>query len=241
MSTASVIRLGAVASTQAVAFDLAAAGAPDGTLVVADTQTDGRGRRGRAWWDEPGASLLASILVRPRLPLAALPLLGLAAGVAVAEALDEVAPVGGRLKWPNDVLVGGRKVAGILVESRLGAHGQAVDPAPVAVIGIGVNLAQRRFPPELAARATSVALATGRDVDRDTLLGGLGRAVQRWRGRLEKEGFGPIRARWCQLSDTLGGPVEVEGERGVAVDLDADGALLVRVGQALRRVIAGEV
>jgi biotin-(acetyl-CoA carboxylase) ligase len=114
-----IVRLGRVDSTQAVAFALAADGAADGTVVVAESQAAGRGRRGRAWVDEPGASLLASVVLRPRLEPARLPGLSLAAGVAVAEALTRTAGLAPRLKWPNDVLVDGRKVSGILLESRL--------------------------------------------------------------------------------------------------------------------------
>jgi BirA family biotin operon repressor/biotin-[acetyl-CoA-carboxylase] ligase len=138
-----IVRRARVDSTQAVAFALAAAGCADGTAVVADSQAAGRGRRGRAWLDEPGASLLLSVVLRPRLELSRLPLLSLAAAVAVAETLAEVAGLAPRLKWPNDVLVSGRKIAGILLESRLGA-------TPLVVLGIGLNLTQRTFPPGLA-------------------------------------------------------------------------------------------
>ena len=154
-----LVRLGRVDSTQTVAFALAADGAADRTVVVAQAQTAGRGRRGRLWLDEPGASLLTSIILRPRLQPARLPTLSLAAGVAVVEALERVTGLKPRLKWPNDVLVDGRKLAGILLESRIG-------PSPLVVLGIGVNLAQRVFPADLAERATSVRLATGRRVDR---------------------------------------------------------------------------
>src|SRR6185369_13879593 len=145
----SIVRVGRVDSTQAIAFGLAAQGAADRTVVVAESQAAGRGRRGRVWVDEPGASLLLSVIVRPRLPPARLPLLSLAAGVAVAETLAEATGLSPRLKWPNDVLVDGAKIAGILLESRLGA-------APLVVLGIGINLTQTQFPSPLAMRATSV-------------------------------------------------------------------------------------
>ena len=144
----SILRLGRVASTQAVAFALAADGAPDRTVVVAESQAAGRGRRGRAWLDEPGASLLTSIVLRPRLAPAQLPALSFTAAVAVAEALAAVAGLAPRLKWPNDVLVDGRKIAGILLESRL-------DPSPLVVLGIGINVRQRTFPADVGDRATS--------------------------------------------------------------------------------------
>lgn len=229
-----VLRLGEVASTQAVAFALAGEGAPDRTVVVADHQTAGRGRFGRRWLDEPGASLLVSILLRPRLEPSRLPLLSYAAAVAVAEALEAAAGLAGRLKWPNDVLVDGRKIAGILLESRIGQ-------APAVVVGIGVNVAQRAFPPDLAPRVTSVALAGGRSTDREALLAALLESFDAWRGRLEGEGFAAVRERWLALSDTLGRPVRVDGRVGIAVDLDAEGALVLRDGATLHRVIAGEM
>jgi BirA family transcriptional regulator, biotin operon repressor / biotin---[acetyl-CoA-carboxylase] ligase len=234
-----IVRLGRVDSTQAVAFALAADGAADGTVVVAESQTAGRGRRGRAWVDEPGASLLASIVLRPRLEPARLPGLSLAAGVAVAEALIRTAGLAPRLKWPNDVLVDGRKIGGILLESRLG--GATAGPVTVA-LGIGVNLGQRLFPADLAQRATSVWLATGRLVDRDVLLTALLDALTDWRRRLEYRGFAPVRARWRELADTLGRTVTVDGVRGVAVDIDVDGALLVHDAEGRRhRLVAGDV
>ena len=230
-----ITRLAVVDSTQRIAFALAEAGAADRTVVVADTQTAGRGRRGRAWRDEGGASVLASIVVRPRLSVGDLPKLSLATAVAVAEAVEAVAGVAARLKWPNDVVVDGRKLAGILLESRVGA-------APLVVVGIGLNLRQGSFPPELATTATSVWLESGRLVDRDTMLEALLGAFDGWRATLQTRGFAPIRARWLELADTIGREVQVASRSGVAVDLGPDGALLVR-GDAgeIYPVVAGEL
>ena len=229
-----LVRLGRVDSTQTVAFALAADGAADRTVVVAQAQTAGRGRHGRLWLDEPGASLLTSIILRPRLEPARLPTLSLAAGVAVVEALERVTGLKPRLKWPNDVLVDGRKLAGILLESR-------ISPSPLVVLGIGVNLAQRVFPADLAERATSVRLATGRRVDADALLTALLESLDAWRTRLETEGWAPIRERWRALTETLGRRVSIDGVEGIAVDVDEDGALIVAEGDVRRRVVAGEV
>jgi BirA family biotin operon repressor/biotin-[acetyl-CoA-carboxylase] ligase len=230
-----IVRLDRVESTQAVAFGLAADGAADRTAVVADSQAVGRGRRGRVWLDEPGASLLLSVVLRPRLELARLPLLSLAAAVAVAETLVEVAGLAPRLKWPNDVLVGGRKIAGILLESRLG-------PAPLVVLGIGLNIAQRTFSPALAGRATSVALETTRSVDRERLLGVLLEALDRRRADLERGALVEVLQRWRVLSDTLGRTVTIDDVRGVATDIDDVGALVVADGDGRRRLVfAGEV
>ncbi len=254
---ASIVRLDTVDSTQSVAFGLAEHGAADRTVVVADQQLAGRGRRGRIWRAPAGTSLLASIIVRPRLPQALLPTFSPMTAVATAEALRRVAPVAARVKWPNDVLVGGKKIAGILLESRarsgVSEPGRSflgppsiqaglMDPATTIIIGVGVNLGQREFPPELAGRATSVALETGRAPDRETMLAALLEEFDAWRARLEREGFGAVREQWRMLSDTLGRHVTLDdGVTGIAVDLDVDGALLIDAAGTVRRVIAGEI
>jgi BirA family biotin operon repressor/biotin-[acetyl-CoA-carboxylase] ligase len=229
-----VVRHDTVDSTQAVAFALAERGAADGTVVVADYQRAGRGRRQRPWQAAPGTSLLASVLLRPRLDPEALPQLSLVTAVAVADALARVAVVAPRLKWPNDVLVGGRKIAGILLESRLG-------PSPVVVVGVGVNLTQAAFPEPLAHTATSVVLETGASVDREVVLQTVVAELDAWRARHERDGFAPVRARWLALGDTLGRDVAIGEVRGRAVDLAGDGALVVDDGRARHAVTAGEL
>jgi BirA family biotin operon repressor/biotin-[acetyl-CoA-carboxylase] ligase len=154
--------------------------------------------------------------------------------------------VDARLKWPNDVLVSGRKIAGILLESRTGGvpapGGSAhAGPAIVTIIGVGINLGQRDFPVDLADSATSVALETGRAPGREAVLTALLEEFDAWRARLESEGFGPVREGWRRLSDTLGRRVTVDGVTGTATDLDVDGALLIDVGGSVKRVVAGAV
>ncbi len=230
-----VVRCGVVDSTQAIAFDLAERGAADGTAVVADAQTEGRGRRGRVWYAEPGTSLLVSIVLRPRLEPRSLPLLSFAAALSVAGTIQRLAGVAPRLKWPNDVLVGGRKIAGILLESRVS------DSGAVVVTGIGLNLAQERFPAPVAETATSLVLETGCRIDREATLDVLLDEIHHWRARLEQDGFAPLRARWLALADTIGRKVAVDGVTGIALDLAMDGALLIDVGSSVRAVIAGDV
>lgn len=232
-----VVQLERVDSTQTIAFGLAADGAADGTVIVADYQASGRGRRGRTWEAAPGQSLLSTILVRSRLPVAQSPAYSLVAAVAVAETLARTAALAARLKWPNDVLIAGRKIAGILLESRIVGDASAA----VVAVGIGINLAQRAFPAALAARATSVAIETGRVIARDTVLSALLQAFDEWRGRLEGEGMSPVRARWLALADTIGRRVSIDGVTGVAVDLDLDGALVLEDAGRRHRVMAGEV
>ena len=235
-----IVHLPRVDSTQGTIFDLAAQGASDRTVVVADYQAAGRGRRGRAWDAPAGTSLLTSILVRPRATPERWGGYSLVSALAVADALARVAGLGARLKWPNDVLVGGRKIAGILLESRMPAAG-GPGAAGVIAVGIGVNLGQGAFPAGLAARATSVLLETGTIVERDTALAALLEAFDDWRAQLERDGLAPVRARWLALADTIGRRVSVDGVTGVAVDLDVDGALVLEDGARRHRVVAGEV
>ena len=182
------------------------------------------------WKDSPGASVLMSMILRSSLPPAQLPTLSIAAGVAVAEALAAVAGIDARLKWPNDVLVAGRKIAGVLLER----HGDAV------ILGIGINVTRDAVPPDVAAHATSVEREAPR-VERDVVLAAVVDAVTRWRARLESDGFEPIRARWTALAAMLGREVRVDGVAGVARGLDADGALLLETPAGMARILAGDV
>lgn len=225
---APVIRLHSVDSTQNYAAQLAADGAVDGTVVVAQTQTAGRGRKGRIWRDVPGESLLLSVILRTSLATARRSMLSLAAAVAVTEALREAGGVDVRLKWPNDVHVDERKVAGILLECR----------GEVVLLGVGINVVQRDFDPDL--RATSIALEGG-NTDRDALLAAVRAAVARWSEHVERGGFDALRARWTALATTPGRRVTVDGVTGTALGLDDDGALLVAQEGATVRVLAGDV
>ena len=214
-----------VDSTQTEIQRLAAAGAPEGTVVTARHQRAGRGRRGHDWWDAPGQSLLCSVLLRPACAPAAVPQLSLVGGLAVAEALAESAGVRARIRWPNDVLVDGRKVSGVLAEAT-SAGGERVQHA---VLGIGINLAQTAFPEEIAARATSLRLLTGRDPDADAVLGALlaalGQRYAEWGGG----GFAALRLAWLACSTLPGQPVRLpDGTEGRGEDVGADGILLAR-------------
>ena len=229
MTTAPVVRLETVDSTQNHAARLAANGAVDGTVVLAETQTAGRGRKGRIWRDVPGESLLMSVIMRTSAPGSRLPLLSLAAAVGVAEALQDVAGVDARLKWPNDVHVHERKIAGILLECR----------GNVVLLGVGVNVAQREVAADLAA--TSIALEGGH-TDRDMLLCAVRAAIAHRRAQVEHGELCALRSRWTELATTLGRRVTVDGVTGMAQGLDDDGALLIldETGATVR-VLAGDV
>jgi BirA family biotin operon repressor/biotin-[acetyl-CoA-carboxylase] ligase len=232
-----------VGSTNDTAMAAGRAGAPEGLAILADRQTAGRGRRGRAWASPPGVGLYTSILLRPAQPLAQASLLTLAGGLAVAEAISEVADREVRLKWPNDVLVDGRKVAGILTEM---ASVDAWVSQVVVGIGINVNHGPPDLPEELSPVATSLAQATGRSISRCDLAAAVYNGLDRWYQVFREGGTETILAHGRGLSATLGQTVEVEAEegrwQGLAVDLDGDGALLVQEeAGAVRRVIAGDV
>lgn len=219
------------------------AGAAEGLAVLADRQTAGRGRRGRTWESPAGIGLYTSILLRPGQPLPQVPLLTLAAGLAVAEAIGEVAGVAARLKWPNDVLVEGRKAAGILAE--MASMDEQVSHVVIG-IGINVNHGPLDLPEELSAAATSLYLATGRTVPRGELAAALYNALDRWYQVFHEGRIETILAAGRERSATLGHQVDVveNGRRwqGLAVDLDVDGALLVREeGGAVHRVLASDV
>lgn len=229
-------------STNATAFRLASDGAEHGEVVVTEQQTAGRGRRGRTWVSPAGLNLYCSAILRPELPPQRAAELTLVAAVALAESLHE-AGADARIKWPNDVQLGGRKVAGILTE--LSAEPERVH---FVILGIGVNLnaGPEDFPPEVASTATSLSMALGRPVNRALFTASLWNRLEEWLDRHLEDGFEAVRLRWKELSSTLGQEVLVRTDRtelrGVAEDIDEAGALLVRTGEgALERVLAGDV
>ncbi len=191
------VDLDTIGSTNDEALARARAGAPHGTAVTARAQTQGRGRQGRAWHSPPGENVYLSIILRLPIAPAAAPPLTLAVGVAVCETVRRLA---GRasLKWPNDVLIEGKKVAGILTEtSTRGAELDAV------IVGIGVNVATTSFPPELAVLATSLTIAAGHPIATADVVDALLAEAELWIDRFVAEGPGPIaraaRERGAQL------------------------------------------
>jgi BirA family biotin operon repressor/biotin-[acetyl-CoA-carboxylase] ligase len=225
----------AVTSTNDVLKDLARAGAAEGTVVVAEAQTAGRGRQGRAW-QSPGGNLFLSFLLRP--PQDALvSLVPLAAGLAVAEALDTEG-IDGRLKWPNDVLVGDKKIAGILAEASADARG--IDSVIVGV-GVNVNLDPAQLPDDVRLSATSLFAETRCVQDVAAVAAAvLGRWVL-WYDALQADGA-RVRRAWRDRSVAWWGRrVEVtsSGERltGIARDIDATGALVVETDDGGQQVV----
>jgi BirA family biotin operon repressor/biotin-[acetyl-CoA-carboxylase] ligase len=231
-----------VDSTNTVAFKLAQDGALHGEVVVAEEQTDGKGRRGRKWSSPRGKNLYFSVILRPELPPARASELTLVAAVALAETLRD-AGVKAEIKWPNDVQVAGKKIAGILTE--LSADTEKVH---FVIVGVGVNLNSEPgdFPADLRDVATSLKVARGQRVLRALFTAALWTRLEQWLDRHAQEGFGPVREAWRSLSATVGQEVLVKSEakelRGVAEDIDEQGALLVRRADGgLERVLAGDV
>jgi len=228
-------------STNARAVELAEQGAPEGTLVVADRQTQGRGRRGRAWFSPPEAGIYASLVLRPSmLPSEATQITFLTA-VAASEALMHSTALNVRIKWPNDLLVKRKKIAGILTE----IHAER-GALKYAVVGLGINVNTPDFPDELRETATSVWIETGKRFSRAVILREyLNRQEQRLR-QWQASGFEPILSRWKELADTIGRPIRVEiaGKtcEGWAEDLDPQGALMLKDKNGItHRIVSGDV
>jgi BirA family biotin operon repressor/biotin-[acetyl-CoA-carboxylase] ligase len=235
-----------VDSTQRVALDLAEKGLPEGTLVVADEQTAGMGRRGRGWHSARGLGVWMSLLLRPAISPSEGGLLSAWAGLAVLQAL---APGGwgsarAGLKWPNDVLVDGRKLCGILVDAR--SVGERLTFAVVGV-GLNVNHDAADFPSDVAATAASLKMVKGEASDRAAILGEVVRAMERtYDAVLGPDGRRSLAAGAQGASVLIGSGVSVKGPRrtlsGIAVRIEDDGGLVVDTGGGREeKILAGDV
>lgn len=223
-----------VASTNDVARVLAEQNAHEGTAVLAQVQTAGRGRLGRRWIS-PAGGLWLSVVLRPAVPLTAWPLLGFAAALGAAEAADGVTGLRTGLKWPNDLTAGGRKIGGVLVEAGAGYA--------VAGIGLNANVAEDDLDPPLAEAATSLAALLERPVDLEGLAQEVLYQFERSYDLLHADGPALL-DRWRERAVTLGRAVRIagaEGFDGVAENVDDYGALMVRTPDGVRRVVAGDV
>jgi BirA family transcriptional regulator, biotin operon repressor / biotin---[acetyl-CoA-carboxylase] ligase len=227
-------------STNNLAKELAAREAPEGTVVIAETQTGGRGRLGREWNSPPGVGLYVSVVLRPMLPPMELPQITLTAAVAVVRAVRRVTGVAPGIKWPNDLLLRGKKMGGILTEME-----SESDRIRHVVIGLGLNVNNPNFPPELAGIATSLAQAVGGTFSRLDLLKAWLEEFEGLYERFLNQGFPEILEEWKRYTVTLGQAVTVrQGPRelsGRAVDVAPDGALLLYTGGKIVRVTSGEI
>ena len=253
---------GEIDSTNRYLIEEARLGAVEGVVAVADHQTAGRGRLGRTWMAPPGASLLVSILLRPPLAPEELHLASVAVGLSAADACGSRARVTPDLKWPNDLLVGGRKLAGILAEAELPRAAYAVSgpdaPDPVepgedqatraaVVVGLGLNVNwPAELPAELADTAVALSHLTGRPVDRVRLLVSLLEALEERRGLMDTaEGRLQLASEYRHRCATIGQEVRVqladETFTGRATDITDQGHLIVETAVCLREVTAGDV
>ncbi len=230
-----------VASTNDLAKELAAREAPEGTLVVAEAQTGGRGRLGRQWDSPPGTGLYVSLLLRPPLPPTEMPQITLTTAVAVARAVKRVTGVAPGIKWPNDLLLAGKKLGGILTEMETES-----ERIRHLVVGLGLNVNNPAFPAELEPLATSLLLATGRRHSRLEILQAWLEEFEELYGRFLAREFAGILDEWRSLTVTLGrrvtvrqGPVTICGR---ALEVAPDGALLVETAAGeVVRVTSGEI
>lgn len=230
-------------STNLRAHDLGEAGAAEGTVVIADRQTAGKGRLGRSWISPPGVNLYASVLLRPSILPYHAPQLSFLSAVAVARAVEEISGLAPSVKWPNDVLLRGRKIAGLLNEMSAETEG-----IHYVILGIGVNLNMRseQFPADLRYPATSLALEKGEPVARAAFARALLRHLDSLYELYLEVGFPPVLKAWEAFFDLIGRQVEVDYQsrcvQGRVEGLDDDGALLLRLADGrAEKVLAGDV
>lgn len=232
-----------VSSTNNLAKELAGQGAADGTLVVAEEQTGGKGRLGRQWCSAKyKGSFFSFILFPPLMPQEA-NMVTLITAVAMASAVRDETGVAAGIKWPNDLLVNGKKICGILTE--MSAEMEKINYMVVGV-GLNVNQEENDFPEEVSASATSLKDQTGSNISRVKLVQAFLLEFEKWYLLALENGFAPVLARWKEMSVSLNCPVRIHNPNsswdGWAEDIDSDGALLLRLpGGEIKRVISGEV
>lgn len=224
-------------STNELAMEIASGGAPHGSVVIADSQTGGKGRLGRKWHSPPGVNVYMSVILRPELPPRQAALLTLLSAVSSANALRKASGLEVAIKWPNDLIVGGRKLGGILLEMR-----SEPDRIIHAVVGIGINVNESRFPAELAETATSVFKETGSRLRRTDVAAHVVNELDAWLSVMKEKGGQAVIDEWKRLDETLGRQVRVvsggETLAGLAEDIDGEGRLVVRTQEGKTRLIS---
>jgi len=219
-----------VESTNSLALEMGQAGAETGTVLVAETQTKGRGRLGKSWESPKGAGLYCTVLLRPAISVEHLARITLTAGLATALAIDEVSGLASQIKWPNDVLIHGQKVAGILAECHLSGGEE-----PLIALGVGVNLGTSfdQFPQELQSRATSLKIVSGKGIGKGAMLSSLLSWIDLMISRLEGGDFAGILGEWRTKDATIQKKLTwltTDGRtvNGVSLGPDQDGLLVIR-------------
>jgi len=236
-----IYRFGKIDSTNSHLSRLGEEGFPEGTVIVADEQTAGRGRFGRSWEAEPQANLLFSLLLRPHfLQQDEIFVLTFAAAVAVAEGIEKITNLHPQLKWPNDVLLDGKKVCGILLESSFDSSRFSR-----VVLGIGLNVNQQNFSPSISSQATSLFLSTGKRFDREELLIAILTNFSLFYDSTQKRDFYSVMKKWRDRSTMSGKKiiVSLEGRRyeGICDDVADDGRLVVSTDDGPKKFTAGKV
>ncbi|MBC2693780.1 MAG: biotin--[acetyl-CoA-carboxylase] ligase [Desulfobacteraceae bacterium] len=238
-----IIYLKETDSTNTRAKELAAQGAPEGTLVIAEKQTKGRGRRGRSWFSQPGGGIYCSLILRPIMQPGETPRITLMTAVVLAETLISLMKLKLRIKWPNDILINGKKLAGILTEIST-----EMDAVNYIVVGLGMNVNTlfENFPREIKKSATSILIETGNRVHRIKLIQEYLKLYEQYYDMFKKNNFEPIMNRWRALADIIGKQIRVDviGKThiGKVIDVDNDGVLILKDDQGrLQTIFSGDV
>ncbi len=232
--------LDSIDSTNTHLKSLAVEGAEEGTLVITEEQTAGKGRLGRTWQTQKGMNLTFSVLLRPNISANHLGIISIAAGVAVAEAIQELCKIQAECKWPNDILFDDKKLCGILCES-------VISPSKFSavIVGIGVNVNQTMFPTELNDIATSIARATGTTADRAALLAKILERLEFWYDKIQSDQTEEIIVQWKKNTTMLGKKISVNRQGavldGIAKEVDADGSLIFQTNGGEINIHSGDV
>jgi len=238
-----VISVQEIGSTNSRIRELAEQGAQEGTVLIADRQSAGRGRLGRRWESPSGVNLYCSILLKPQMPVQQAPQLTFLSAVAATETLNQVCHLSAHVKWPNDILVKGAKISGLLNE--MNAETEQIHYV-ILGIGINLNMTTDQFPQELNYPATSVLIETGKPVDRILFLQTFLEKLDQYYLEFKQQGFAPIRKRWENLCNLMNQKVAVVQQSntltGTVVGIDYDGALQVQSSDGqIERILAGDV
>jgi len=229
-------------STNIEAFNLAAAGAPEGSIVIADRQKAGKGRMGRAWSSPAGKNVYISVILRPGIPPYLAPRLTIVTAVALSDTLIESGVPGHRIKWPNDILVGDKKISGILTEMK-----GDTDSIEFIITGIGINInaSLADYPPELHSTVTSLNIILNRTTDRNDFTALLLSNLEKYYNRFLMGEFSGILSTWKERADIINREIKVqqfnETFTGRVIDLNEDGNLLVDTGMEIKTVNSGDI
>jgi len=236
-----ILYFGETDSTNTRAKELADHGAPEGTVIVSEKQTDGRGRKGRNWFSPSREGIYVSLILRPGISPDEAPKTTLLTAVAVAEALISLTRLKVNIKWPNDILISGKKIAGILTEIK--AEMDAID---YIIVGLGLNVNTPDFPDDIREKATSILIETGAPFSRVRVIKEYLKQYERYYKIFGSIGFDPILARWKTLSNIIGQQITVESmgteHTGQVQDIDKDGVLILKDNSGqYHRIFSGDV